>query len=187
MSCMWCHVAPVCQQLYTAFTRRRSLEPRCWNLKTCKVPNPSKYLLKRETQEYHTSHIYVGVICEVMIGVILFTVLSLYLWSLFLQSLHHIRAAPHKQPRQPELPSRRPSGHLPWQPRGPGYRSHRQTGGRSACQSDYQSGVPGGEEHGSRWALKRAAVQNQSRMLDSKKWIRNSPSRLDRHHGGGGI
>lgn len=77
---------------------------------------------------------------------------SLNLWSL-LQSLHHICAARHKQPRQTELPARRPSGHLPWQPRGPGDGSHRQTGGCSTCQSNCQSGVPGGEEHCPGWVM----------------------------------
>lgn len=75
---------------------------------------------------------------------------SLNLWSL-LQSLHHICAARHKQPRQTELPARRPSGHLPWQPRGPGDSSHREIGGCSTCQSNCQSGVPGGEEHCPWW------------------------------------
>lgn len=78
---------------------------------------------------------------------------------LLLQSFHHIGAAPHEQPREPELQARRPSRRLPWQPRGPGNGSHRQTGGRSACQSDRQSGVPGGEEHRPGWVTLIAAAR----------------------------
>lgn len=80
-----------------------------------------------------------------------FSLKLLLLFLLLLQSFHYLGAAPHQQLWESALQTWRSPGYFPWQPWGPGYCLDWQTGRCSACQSNHQGWVPGGEEHGTRW------------------------------------